>query len=68
MNIQSLSFSHSKPSKENEDALLDHLRVKNSFCFAIADGIGGNPGGKLASKLAIKEVEYLLRNDIEIIY
>lgn len=46
-------------SLEDRD-LVDRLRGKKAYLFAVADGVGGNEGGRLASGMTLQTiVEYL---------
>ena len=55
--MQAVSFSHiGKVRKNNEDAVLCHLETG---LFAVADGIGGQDNGEIASAAAIYAVEKL---------
>jgi len=60
-------FSRRSPDKEtpNEDSLALFPFDRQSGVLVIADGLGGQPGGAVASKLAIECLETALRNAID---
>jgi PPM family protein phosphatase len=43
--------------KNNEDAILKLKIDENTYCFAVADGMGGAEGGEIASSEALKVIE-----------
>ena len=46
----------------NQDTYLCKQLNENTFCFAIADGMGGANFGEIASKIVIQDVELFLSN------
>lgn len=55
MKVQCAAFSETGPRERNEDAILVPRNLEGShFVAAIADGIGGAPGGAEAASLALK--------------
>ena len=50
------SFSEAGKNRENQDAILYKRLDDNNFVIAIADGIGGQNGGEIASKCATDTV------------
>lgn len=55
-NFAAYSFSEAGRKGINQDAILHKRLDDNSFVIAIADGIGGQKGGDIASKCAIDTV------------
>lgn len=52
----------------NEDALLELPLGAGSFCLAVADGMGGPPGGEIASNEVLAAIrQFLLKIDIQTI-
>lgn len=51
--------------KVNEDAF-DQAQVGKMTCWVLADGLGGHPGGEIASKLAVQEALRDFRNHPDI--
>ncbi len=62
MEITSHSFTCGGPGKNNEDAVLAGLPIHDGYVFAIADGMGGKPGGEVAAREAISEIENILNS------
>lgn len=60
MKVEKDFFSHSGPGHENQDAVMEACDFGDVHAFAIADGIGGKPGGGVASNIAIKTLEKCL--------
>lgn len=56
--IEVASFCIQGKNKLNQDAVL-HLKSDDVYLFAIADGMGGELGGSLASSLSLNTVEEL---------
>lgn len=54
--IKSFAMSVGLGSRENQDAFIKGINVGNGVAFAVADGVGGNKGGKEASNLAVKTI------------
>jgi PPM family protein phosphatase len=49
--------THPGGKKENEDCLNAHMdHEAQTYCFVIADGLGGSKGGKEASELAVASI------------
>jgi len=65
--IEIASFCMQGRNKLNQDAVL-HLKSDDVYLFAIADGMGGEVGGSLASSLSLNTVEelFLENKDISI--
>lgn len=62
MNICSASFTVAGSGKINEDAF-DFQTVNGGYITVIADGVGGNYGGSVASALAVNDaIEYIKTN------
>lgn len=57
MRISSCHFSLLGSRGENQDALLPLTKVGNSYWAAIADGMGGSKGGRIAAQCAIETVK-----------
>ncbi|WP_339415114.1 PP2C family protein-serine/threonine phosphatase [Pseudomonas sp. RL_105y_Pfl1_103] len=60
------SFSFPGRSKPNQDSLLARWYGKGHMVLAIADGMGGKPGGSFASKIALQTIDIELDNNPEI--
>lgn len=65
--IEITSFCMQGKNKLNQDAVL-HLKSDDVYLFAIADGMGGELGGSLASNLSLNTTEelFLENKDISI--
>jgi protein phosphatase len=60
MKFEVTSYSDKGPRKVNEDAWNYHLFNKDTAAVCIADGVGGNPCGHIASKICTdKFISYL---------
>ena len=53
------SFSETGPRSGNEDRLLLPTRTPSGIMMAIADGVGGAPGGALAAEIAVNSLREL---------
>lgn len=58
--ISFASFSEIGPRDENEDRLLLPARLPNGTLMAIADGVGGAPGGGIAAEIAVNSLQELM--------
>lgn len=47
--------------KNNEDAILQLKIAESTWCFAVADGMGGAEGGEIASSEAVAQLEHTLK-------
>ncbi len=56
MKIESAWFSRRGSKQQNEDAALPPTNSHDSWWAAVADGMGGHPGGEVASRTAIDVV------------
>lgn len=55
--LESACFSYPKSkAKENQDSILAPVQVQHYLYMAIADGVGGEYGGAIASSLAINTI------------
>ncbi|PXW40607.1 protein phosphatase [Erwinia sp. AG740] len=45
-----------KPFRQNQDSILPPKKINNGYLFAVADGVGGYPGGELASNIVISHL------------
>lgn len=61
MKIVSSTFSCPGSSRENQDTVMEAFEFPGGVALAIADGIGGKPGGDVASRLAIATFKERLR-------
>ena len=61
--MNTASFSEAGRKSVNQDSVLVKQITKTDLVLAIADGMGGKPGGEIASKLALNTVEYVLTNE-----
>jgi serine/threonine protein phosphatase PrpC len=60
--VASSTFSCAKPEGANEDfSYCGHL-VSDAYVIAVADGVGGNEAGSIASRLAIEKAVEVLRS------
>ena len=66
MHYNTAAFSHKGKKKENQDSYLSMHLNEGKYILAIADGVGGREGGKIASSTAIKEVSRLFSENNEI--
>lgn len=57
MRIESAYFSRKGRKDENEDSVLPPFRSNGAWWAAVADGMGGRPGGEIASKAVIEEIK-----------
>ncbi|MEV3833982.1 MULTISPECIES: PP2C family protein-serine/threonine phosphatase [Aeromonas] len=57
------SFSEAGRKKENQDSLLVKKISENTIVLAIADGMGGKPGGEIASQVATETVAIALEEN-----
>ncbi|MCS7284513.1 MAG: protein phosphatase 2C domain-containing protein [Hydrogenobacter thermophilus] len=55
MHLSYYALTHRGPREENEDAYGVYATY-SLLVGVVADGVGGNPGGSVASKLAVQEV------------
>ncbi|HGH5988593.1 TPA: PP2C family serine/threonine-protein phosphatase [Morganella morganii] len=60
LNLISASFFSSSKNDigVNQDSVLPPLKINNGYLFAIADGVGGYPGGREASNEVIDYLRY----------
>ncbi|UIJ38979.1 serine/threonine-protein phosphatase [Desulfobaculum bizertense] len=57
-------FSISKKKNlKNQDSILAPLRINEQIIFAVADGVGGHPGGEIASQFATSSLQNLYFNN-----
>jgi len=64
MKISSAYFSHRGRKSENEDAALPPILHSNTWWTAIADGMGGQAGGRIASTTAIATMRANIEADL----
>jgi len=57
------SFSFPGINRENQDSILINIENEAKCVLAIADGMGGESGGGLASKVTIEEINRLYNKD-----
>jgi protein phosphatase len=62
MKVRSAFFSQRGQKSRNEDFVLPPLFVNNSWWAAIADGMGGQFGGEMASTTAIAAVKHTVEH------
>lgn len=60
------SFSFPGRNKPNQDSVMTRRYGKGHLVLAIADGMGGKPGGNFASKIALMTIDSALDNDPDI--
>lgn len=65
MKYTSDSFSTAGRSKPNEDSTLIKELGSDAVLLAVADGMGGKPGGALASKTAVGVISHLFEKNID---
>lgn len=63
MEVQVASFSSPGPRRNNEDAADWAVLPDGSYATCIADGVGGRPGGGIASKTAVELFMSTLREN-----
>lgn len=63
MKITSAFFTHTGIKGDNEDCLLPPLLLESTWWAAVADGVGGHAGGKVASNTAIESVRATIARD-----
>lgn len=63
IDIRSDGFSKPGRSGQNEDAVLRDVSHAGRKIFAVADGMGGAPGGGVASSLAVSSLESAFLHD-----
>jgi PPM family protein phosphatase len=49
------SLSRTGGRSQNED-FLESIAIENSYCWVVADGLGGHEGGEIASQLAVNKI------------
>jgi serine/threonine protein phosphatase PrpC len=64
MQIRDASFSYPGRKSDNEDAFFPALRIGDEWWAAVADGMGGHPGGELASSTVIGAVRSRVANGL----
>ncbi|MFJ7109442.1 PP2C family protein-serine/threonine phosphatase [Pseudomonas sp. NPDC098740] len=64
MKYSAVSFSTAGRSKPNEDSTLIKEIGVNSILLAVADGMGGKPGGAIASKTAVEAIATLFERNV----
>lgn len=62
MIIRAAQFSHPGPEKENEDCLLGLTQIDTDSYAAVADGLGGHAGGRIASETAVGAIKENIRH------
>lgn len=60
MDLQSSVFSIAGPKGINQDSVLAPIKTKSGILVAVADGIGGKPGGEFASSFVIEKLPELI--------
>lgn len=65
--LQSSAAFSGSLNKINQDTILPFNQHKNSYLFAIADGVGGYAGGEIASNIAISTL-YEVKNDVGTVF
>ncbi|MFL1523692.1 PP2C family protein-serine/threonine phosphatase [Pseudomonas sp. O230] len=66
MKYEAVSFSKAGRSKPNEDSTLIKELGDSAIVLAVADGMGGKPGGAIASKTAVEVISSLVDKDFGI--
>lgn len=66
MKLEWSSFTFGRDEDGNQDALLEPLLAGNAYWMAIADGVGGRPGGGVASAIAIATILDLVKSDTQV--
>ncbi|HEY4343240.1 MAG TPA: protein phosphatase 2C domain-containing protein [Parvibaculum sp.] len=65
MKFDFATFSHQGPKGPNQDAVMVPVEIGTTWWTAIADGIGGQPGGDVASTSAIQAIKEAIQRNAQ---